>query len=93
MCQSQRRYHERPKPGSPAVNPGGVSNAVDVLGPSILAQEDIQGVDPALLQRVNAVATGGLERGCVCVPPFRCHFIERIRRYWMRSYVRPLSAR
>lgn len=40
---------------------GGMSIALDVLGPSILAQAALQGVDPALLHRVIAVATGGLD--------------------------------
>ncbi|KQI73025.1 transporter [Loktanella sp. 5RATIMAR09] len=40
---------------------GGMSIALDVLGPSIVAQAAIQGVDPALLHRVIAVATGGLD--------------------------------
>ncbi|MDT8854030.1 GntP family permease [Paracoccaceae bacterium Fryx2] len=40
---------------------GGMSIALDVLGPTLLAQGAIQGVDPALLHRVVAVATGGLD--------------------------------
>jgi len=40
---------------------GGMSIALDVLGPSMMAQAAIQGVDPALLHRVIAVATGGLD--------------------------------
>lgn len=40
---------------------GGMSIALDVLGPSLLAQAVAQGVDPALLHRVVAVATGGLD--------------------------------
>lgn len=40
---------------------GGMSIALDVLGPSIMAQAALQGVDPALLHRVIAVATGGLD--------------------------------
>lgn len=40
---------------------GGMSIALDVLGPSLSAQAAAQGVDPALLHRVVAVATGGLD--------------------------------
>ncbi|MDO9637342.1 MAG: GntP family permease [Pseudotabrizicola sp.] len=40
---------------------GGMSIALDVLGPSLLAQALVQGVEPALLHRVVAVATGGLD--------------------------------
>lgn len=40
---------------------GGMSIALDVLGPSLTAQAAAQGVDPALLHRVVAVATGGLD--------------------------------
>lgn len=40
---------------------GGMSIALDVLGPSMLGQAALQGVDPALLHRVIAVATGGLD--------------------------------
>ncbi|MEQ9040299.1 MAG: GntP family permease [Silicimonas sp.] len=40
---------------------GGMSIALDVLGPSMITQAAIQGVDPALLHRVVAVATGGLD--------------------------------
>jgi len=40
---------------------GGMSIALDVLGPSLMAQASVQGVDPALLHRVVAVATGGLD--------------------------------
>lgn len=40
---------------------GGMSIALDVLGPSLVAQAAVQGVDPALLHRVIAVATGGLD--------------------------------
>jgi H+/gluconate symporter-like permease len=40
---------------------GGMSIALDVLGPSLLAQAALQNVDPALLHRVVAVATGGLD--------------------------------
>jgi H+/gluconate symporter-like permease len=40
---------------------GGMSIALDVLGPSMMAQAAVQGVDPALLHRVIAVATGGLD--------------------------------
>ncbi|MDD7972297.1 GntP family permease [Roseinatronobacter alkalisoli] len=40
---------------------GGMSIALDVLGSSLLSQAALQGVDPALLHRVVAVATGGLD--------------------------------
>lgn len=40
---------------------GGMSIALDVLGPSLVAEAATQGVDPALLHRVVAVATGGLD--------------------------------
>ncbi|MFN4154617.1 MAG: GntP family permease [Paracoccaceae bacterium] len=40
---------------------GGMSIALDVLGPSLVAQATVQGVDPSLLHRVVAVATGGLD--------------------------------
>ncbi|PWK59604.1 GntP family permease [Roseicyclus mahoneyensis] len=40
---------------------GGMSIALDVLGPSLVAQATAQAVDPALLHRVVAVATGGLD--------------------------------
>jgi H+/gluconate symporter-like permease len=40
---------------------GGMSIALDVLGPALVAQAAVQGVDPALLHRVVAVATGGLD--------------------------------
>jgi len=40
---------------------GGMSIALDVLGPALLAQAVDQGIDPALLHRVVAVATGGLD--------------------------------
>ncbi|MEI4261197.1 GntP family permease [Roseovarius sp. D0-M9] len=40
---------------------GGMSIALDVLGPSLSAQAAAQGVDPGLLHRVVAVATGGLD--------------------------------
>jgi H+/gluconate symporter-like permease len=40
---------------------GGMSIALEVLGPSLMAQASVQGVDPALLHRVVAVATGGLD--------------------------------
>lgn len=40
---------------------GGMSIALDVLGSSLVAQAAAQGVDPALLHRVVAVATGGLD--------------------------------
>lgn len=40
---------------------GGMSIALDVLGPSLMAQAVAQGVDPALLHRVVSVATGGLD--------------------------------
>ncbi len=40
---------------------GGMSIALDVLGPSLVAQAAVQGVDPALLHRVVSVATGGLD--------------------------------
>jgi H+/gluconate symporter-like permease len=40
---------------------GGMSIALDVLGPSLVTQAAAQGVDLALLHRVVAVATGGLD--------------------------------
>lgn len=40
---------------------GGMSIALDVLGPSLLVQATAQGVEPALLHRVVSVATGGLD--------------------------------
>jgi len=40
---------------------GGMSIALDVLGPSLMAQAVAQGVDPSLLHRVVSVATGGLD--------------------------------
>lgn len=40
---------------------GGMSIALDVLGPSLMAQAVAQSVDPALLHRVVSVATGGLD--------------------------------
>ncbi|NCU21098.1 GntP family permease, partial [Candidatus Falkowbacteria bacterium] len=40
---------------------GGMSIALDVLGPSLMAQAVAQGIDPALLHRVISVATGGLD--------------------------------
>ncbi len=40
---------------------GGMSIALDVLGPALVTQATVQGVDPALLHRVVAVATGGLD--------------------------------
>lgn len=40
---------------------GGMSIALDVLGPSLMAQAAAQSVDPALLHRVVSVATGGLD--------------------------------
>ncbi|MFN4130836.1 MAG: GntP family permease, partial [Paracoccaceae bacterium] len=40
---------------------GGMSIALDVLGPSLVAQAATQGVDTDLLHRVVAVATGGLD--------------------------------
>ncbi|MDO8884979.1 GntP family permease, partial [Pseudotabrizicola sp.] len=40
---------------------GGMSIALDVLGPSLIVQAATQGVDPAVLHRVVAVATGGLD--------------------------------
>ncbi|MDP2082889.1 GntP family permease [Pseudotabrizicola sp.] len=40
---------------------GGMSIALDVLGPSLMVQAATQGVDPAVLHRVVAVATGGLD--------------------------------
>jgi H+/gluconate symporter-like permease len=40
---------------------GGMSIALDALGASMLAEAAAQGVDPALLHRVVAVATGGLD--------------------------------
>lgn len=40
---------------------GGMSIALDVLGPTFMVQAVAQGVDPALLHRVVSVATGGLD--------------------------------
>ncbi len=40
---------------------GGMSIALDALGPALVHQAMAQGVDPALLHRVVAVATGGLD--------------------------------
>lgn len=40
---------------------GGMSIALDVLGPDLMAQAVAQNVDPALLHRVVSVATGGLD--------------------------------
>lgn len=40
---------------------GGMSIALDVLGPSLMVQAAAQAVDPALLHRVVAVATGSLD--------------------------------
>lgn len=40
---------------------GGMSIALDVLGPALVTQAASQNVDPALLHRVIAVATGGLD--------------------------------
>jgi H+/gluconate symporter-like permease len=40
---------------------GGMTIALDVLGPTLIAQAAVQGVDPALLHRVVSVATGGLD--------------------------------
>jgi H+/gluconate symporter-like permease len=40
---------------------GGMSIALDVLGPSLMAQAVAQSVDPSLLHRVVSVATGGLD--------------------------------
>ena len=40
---------------------GGMSIALDALGPSLVQQAAAQGVDPALLHRVVSVATGGLD--------------------------------
>ncbi len=40
---------------------GGMSIALDVLGPTLMQQAAAQGVDPALLHRVVSVATGGLD--------------------------------
>jgi len=40
---------------------GGMSIALDVLGPSLMAQALSQSVDPSLLHRVVSVATGGLD--------------------------------
>ena len=40
---------------------GGMSIALDVLGPSLMAQAAAQAIDPSLLHRVVAVATGGLD--------------------------------
>lgn len=40
---------------------GGMSIALDVLGPSLMAQAAAQAIDPSLLHRVIAVATGGLD--------------------------------
>jgi len=40
---------------------GGMSIALDALGPALVAQAAAEGVDPGLLHRVVAVATGGLD--------------------------------
>jgi len=40
---------------------GGMSIALDALGPALVVQAAQQGVDPALLHRVISVATGGLD--------------------------------
>jgi len=40
---------------------GGMSIALEVLGPSMLVDAAAQGVDPAILHRVVALATGGLD--------------------------------
>jgi H+/gluconate symporter-like permease len=40
---------------------GGMSIALDALGPALVAQAAVEGVDPGLLHRVVAVATGGLD--------------------------------
>lgn len=40
---------------------GGMSIALDVLEPSLMAQATAQAIDPSLLHRVVAVATGGLD--------------------------------
>jgi H+/gluconate symporter-like permease len=40
---------------------GGMSIALDMLGADFLARARVEGVDPALLHRVVAVATGGLD--------------------------------
>jgi len=40
---------------------GGMSIALDVLGPSLMAQAAVQGIEPSLLHRVVTVATGGLD--------------------------------
>jgi H+/gluconate symporter-like permease len=40
---------------------GGMSIALDVMGPTLVVQAAAQGVDPALLHRVVSVATGGLD--------------------------------
>lgn len=40
---------------------GGMSIALDALGPALVAQASAQGVDLALLHRVVSVATGGLD--------------------------------
>lgn len=40
---------------------GGMSIALDALGPSLMQGAIAQGVDPALLHRVVSVATGGLD--------------------------------
>lgn len=40
---------------------GGMSIALDVLGPALLMEAATQGVEPSLLHRVVSVATGGLD--------------------------------
>lgn len=40
---------------------GGLSIALETLGPAYLAQAQAQGIDPQVLHRVAAVATGGLD--------------------------------
>jgi H+/gluconate symporter-like permease len=40
---------------------GGMSIALDALGPAMMVEAASQGIDPALLHRVVAVATGGLD--------------------------------
>lgn len=60
---------------------GGMSIALDVLGSTLLAQAERLGVDPALLHRVVAVATGGLDtlphNGAVITLPGICGMTHR----------------
>ena len=61
--------------------PGGLSIALDVLGPTLMQQAEAQGVDPALLHRVVSVATGGLNtlphNGAVITPLGICGMTHR----------------